>query len=265
MRQLGAQRFKFRLSTECPPVVGFALSLVSDIIESIPSIHVRNLLSRAGPSIRLKRLGRPACGEVPMKIVVSVHELSTETQLVIDNMRRSDAPVLIGDPNKPTAVLLSLEEYERLLRESQKLAENAAPQPAAVEAATTPIPVAASAPQQPAQAEVVPASKHSDIAQRTATAVQADRSATSEPRVVSQRASTLQPDPTLAAKPKTSLRGPRLTRPLPKPPGPLQAPKPRLRLSPSAIPGGWQTIAMVVGMLALGVVGFALIVSALGG
>jgi PHD/YefM family antitoxin component YafN of YafNO toxin-antitoxin module len=200
-----------------------------------------------------------------MKIVVSVHELSTETQLIIDNMRRSSAPVLIGDPSKPAAVLLSLEEYERLLRESQKPAEQAAPQPAAAEAATTPIRVAASAPKQGAQAELVPAGEHSDIAQRTASAVQADRSAAPEPRVVSQRASTAQPDPTLAAKPKTSLRGPRLTKPLPRPPGPLQVPRPRLRLSPSAIPGGWQTIAMVVGMLALGIVGFVLIVSALGG
>lgn len=200
-----------------------------------------------------------------MKIVVSIHELSSETQLVIDNMRRSGAPVLVGDPNRPAAVLLSLEEYERLLRESQKSAEKATRQPVAADAATTPMQVAASAPQPAAQTEVVPANKHSDIAQRTATAVQADRSAAPEPRVVSQRASTLQPDPTLAAKPKSSLRGPRLTKPLPKPPGPLQVPKPRLRLSTAAIPGGWQTIALVVGMLGLGIVGFALIVSALGG
>jgi PHD/YefM family antitoxin component YafN of YafNO toxin-antitoxin module len=61
-----------------------------------------------------------------MKIVVSVHELATETQLVIDNMRRSNAPVLIGDPNKPVAVLIALEEYDRLLREAQKASAAAA-------------------------------------------------------------------------------------------------------------------------------------------
>jgi len=198
-----------------------------------------------------------------MKIVVSVNELSTETQLVIDNMRRSGAPVLIGDPNKPAAVLLSLEEYERLLRDSQKAAQNAQPRPSA-EATVAAKPVTPAA-AQTAQADVVPATQHSDIAQRTATAIQADRSATSEPRVVSQRASAMQPDPTLEPKRGPTLRGPRLTRPLPKPPGPLQTPKPRMQLSPSAIPGGWQTIALVVGMLVLGIVGFALVVSALGG
>jgi len=199
-----------------------------------------------------------------MKIVVSVHELSTETQLVIDNMRRSGAPVLIGDPNKPAAVLLSLEEYERLLRDSQKAAQNTKPQPAPVEATVAAKPVTPTA-DQTAQPDVAPSNQHSDIAQRTATAIQADRSATSEPRIVSQRASTMQPDPTLENKRGPTLRGPRLTRPLPKPPGPLQTPRPRIQLSLSAIPGGWQTIALVVGMLLLGIVGFALIVSAFGG
>jgi hypothetical protein len=36
-------------------------------------------------------------------------------------------------------------------------------------------------------------------------------------------------------------------------------------LSLASIPGGWQTVALVAGMLALGLVGFALIVGAVGG
>lgn len=208
-----------------------------------------------------------------MKIVVSVHELSTETQAVIDNMQRSKAPVLVGDPNRPMAVLLSLEEYDHLLRMSQKATAPAAeaaervPAPAPVpdEAAQPVQPAPAPPAAQSAPADVVPAPQQSDIAQRTAATIQADRSAPAEPKLVSQRNSTMQPDPTLTAKRAPSLRGPRLTRPLPKPPGPLQTPRPRLMLNPSAIPGGWQTIALVVGMLILAGIGLALIVSAFNG
>lgn len=203
-----------------------------------------------------------------MKIVVSVHELSTETQAVIDNMQRSKAPVLIGDPNRPMAVLLSLDEYDRLLRQSQKAAAPArdATQPAAEpQPASDEVTVAARPVAPPPQADVVPAAQHSDIAQRTAAAIQADRSTPAQPQVVSQRESTLPAAPAPTAKRAPSLRGPRLTKPLPKPPRPLQAPRPRMQLNPSAIPGGWQTIALVVGMLVLGVIGFALIVSAFNG
>ncbi len=201
-----------------------------------------------------------------MKIVVSVNELSTETQAIIDNMRRSNAPVLVGDPNKPMAVLLSLEEYERLLRETQKAAASDTTQPIARPAAAPKPPAAdtVSATQQPA-AEAVPAASHGGIAQRAAAAIQANRSTPPEPNVVAQRQAAAQPDPAPAANRASALRGSRLTRPLPKPPRPLEPPRPRMQFSLAAIPGGWQTIALVAGMLALGVVGFALIVQAVGG
>ena len=203
-----------------------------------------------------------------MKIVVSVNELSTETQMVIDNMRRSHAPVLIGDPNKPMAVLLSLEEYERLLRETQKAAALETTQPIARPAAAAPerpaiaegMPVT-----QPAAAEVIPAAQHSDIVQRTAAAIQADRTPPPEPKIVSQRQTTLQPDPTLPASRPAPLRNARPSKSLPKPPRPLQTPNPHRQVSLAAIPGGWQTIALAIGVLALGVLGFALIVNAIGG
>ncbi|MGH2592928.1 MAG: type II toxin-antitoxin system Phd/YefM family antitoxin [Anaerolineae bacterium] len=206
-----------------------------------------------------------------MKIVVSVNELATETQMVIDNMRRSNAPVLIGDPNKPMAVLLSLEEYERLLRQTQKATALETTQPVVPPPAPTPAapkqPAAAEAipAPQPTLAEVIPVTQHSDIAQRTAAAIQGDRSAPPEPKVVSQRPTTLQPDPTSAADRATAQRGMRLAKPLPKPPRPLEMPKPRRELSLAAIPGGWQTIALVIGVLVLGILGFALIVNAIGG
>ncbi len=200
-----------------------------------------------------------------MKIVVSVNELAGETQAVIDNMRRTKAPVMIGEADEPVAVLLSLDEYERLQRQAQQAVATEATQPIA---ATQPAPsetaaVARPAPAEamPAPAEVVPAAQQSDIAQRTAAAIQADRAAPAEPKVVSQRPTTLQPDPTLAAP----LRSPRPTKPLPKPPRPLDTPRTRPQFSLAAIPGGWQTIALVVGMLALGLIGFALIVNAFGG
>jgi PHD/YefM family antitoxin component YafN of YafNO toxin-antitoxin module len=221
-----------------------------------------------------------------MKIVVSVHELSTETQLVIDNMSRSGAPVLIGDPNKPMAVLLSLDEYNRLLRLSQKAASvesaAAASPPPAVEASrkaaaaevTQPVnqPAAVSqfagqpapAPKEPVPAEVVPATQHSDIAQRTAAAIQADRSVTAEPKVVSQRQNTLQPDAGHTAG-RAAIRSPRLTKPLPKPPRPLEVRRSRPQFSLAAVPGGWQTIALILGIFTLGVIGLALLVSALSG
>jgi PHD/YefM family antitoxin component YafN of YafNO toxin-antitoxin module len=189
-----------------------------------------------------------------MKIVVSVNELASETQAVIDNMRRSKAPVMIGEGDQPVAVLLSLDEYERLQRQAQKPVATEATQPIA---ATQPAPAEA----MPAPAEVAPVAQPSDIAQRTAAAIQADRAAPAEPKVVSQRPTTLQPDPTLAAP----LRSPRPTKPLPKPPRPLDTPRTRSQFSLAAIPGGWQTIALVAGMLALGLIGFALIVNAFGG
>jgi PHD/YefM family antitoxin component YafN of YafNO toxin-antitoxin module len=227
-----------------------------------------------------------------MKIVVSVHELATETQLVIDNMQRSNAPVLIGDPNKPVAVLIALEEYDRLLREEQKASAAAAAAVSAAAAApvldtTQPLPaskpVAAgreAAPTAPvpaeapaatkgsapaAQAEVLPASQPANIAQRAAAAVQANPAAPAQPKVVSQRSTTLQPDPALATGRAAPARSLRLTKPLPRPPQPLKPPRSRPQLSLASIPGGWQTVALVVGMLALGIVGFALIVGAVGG
>ena len=225
-----------------------------------------------------------------MKIVVSVHELATETQLVIDNMRRSHAPVLIGDPNKPMAVLISLEEYDRLLREAQKASASAAaapvldttqPLPASrplatevnvapavpgpVEAPTASKESAQPAPTQPAPAGALPVSSPATIAQRAAVAVQANPAAPAQPNVVSQRNTAMQPDSTLAAGRTAPARGLRLTKPLPKPPQPLKASRSRPQLSLGSIPGGWQTVALIVGMLALGLVGFALIVGAVGG
>jgi hypothetical protein len=83
--------------------------------------------------------------------------------------------------------------------------------------------------------------------------------------MVSQRSTTMQADPTIAGRVAIP-KNPRLTRPLPKPPRPLQPPRSsRPRFSVSSIPGGWQTIALVVGVLALGIVGFTLIVKAFGG
>jgi len=221
-----------------------------------------------------------------MKIVVSVHELATETQLVIDNMRRSNAPVLIGDPNKPVAVLIALEEYDRLLRVAQKASAAAVPvaaaapvldttQPlpsatpvvAATEAAP-PAPAPVEAPAEtagPAQVGVFPASQPANLAQRAAAAIQANPAAPPQPKVVSQRSTTAQPDPALAAGRTGPARGLRLTRPLPRPPQPLKTPRARPQLSLASIPGGWQTVALIAGMLALGVVGFALIVRAVGG
>ena len=199
-----------------------------------------------------------------MKIVVTVNELAGETQAVIDNMRRSKAPVMIGEADRPVAVLLSLDEYERLQRQAQQAIVTEATQPIA---ATQPAPAETAvarpvtAEVMPAPAEVVPAAQQSDIVQRTAAAIQADRAAPAEPKVVSQRPTALQPDPTLAAP----LRSPRPTKPLPKPPRPLDTPRTRPQFNLAAIPGGWQTIALVVGMLALGVIGFALIVNAFGG
>lgn len=195
-----------------------------------------------------------------MKIVVSVNELATETQLIIDNMRRSNAPVFIGDSNKPTAVLLSPEEYERLRRQAQPAAAPETTQPIApppaVEAIPTPPPVTA---------EVSSAAQNGSLAQRAAAAVQADR-LPPEPKTVSQRPPAPQPASLSSADRPAPPRSGRLSKPpLPKPPAPLQAPRPRRELSIAAIPGGWQTVALVAGVLALGILGFALIVNALGG
>lgn len=220
-----------------------------------------------------------------MKIVVSVHELATETQLVIDNMRRSNAPVLIGDPNKPVAVLIALEEYDRLLREAQKASAAAAAaasagaaapvrdttqplpasKPAMAEAEASPAAAKESAPVRPAHAEVLPASQPANIVQRAAAAIQANPAAPAQPKVVSQRGTTLQPDPTLAAGRAAPALRSRLSKPLPRPPQPLRTPRSRPQLSLASIPGGWQTVALIAGMLALGIVGFALIIGAVGG
>jgi len=221
-----------------------------------------------------------------MKIIVSVNELSAETQVVIDNMRRSKAPVLIGDAGQPQAVLLSYEEYQRLQSQAQAASTTAAQTPAptpapaparpapAVPEATQPV---ASGPaelpavaKEPAAAEVVPADAQSEIARRTAAAIQADRDTPAEPKVVSQRVTTLQPDPALAAKPGAALpRAARLTRPvpkgLPKPPRPLETPKSQVSSPLSAILSNWQTLLLVAGVLILGIVGFVLIVNAFGG
>ncbi|HJW83185.1 MAG TPA: type II toxin-antitoxin system prevent-host-death family antitoxin [Anaerolineae bacterium] len=220
-----------------------------------------------------------------MKIIVSVNELSAETQVVIDNMRRSKAPVLIGDANQPQAVLLSYEEYQRLQSQvqasataAQTPAPTSAPAPArpalAVPETTQPVaPGSAELPdvaKEPAAAEVVPADAQSEIARRTAAAIQADRDTPAEPKVVSQRVTTLQPDPTLAAKPGAAPpRAARLTRPvpkgLPKPPRPLETPKSLVSSPLSAMLSNWQTLLLVAGVLILGIVGFVLIVNAFGG
>src|SRR3990172_4006403 len=147
-----------------------------------------------------------------MKIVVSVDELSAETQVVIDNMRRSKASVLIGDATQPQAVLLSYEEYQRLHGQAQAASAVAA-QPVAATPVSAPAsapempvmaepqatqPIASSAetlvtPKEPVAAEVVPAEAQSDIARRTAAAIQVDRAVPDEPKVVSQRTTTMQP------------------------------------------------------------------------
>ena len=224
-----------------------------------------------------------------MKIVVSVNELSAETQVVIDNMRRSKAPVLIGDASQPQAVLLSYEEYQRLQSQAQAAsavgAQPVAPTPVPTPAPAPEMPVMAEpqatqpiapsaetlvTPKEPAAAEVVPAEAQSDIARRTAAAIQVDRAVPAEPPVVSQRTTTLQPDPALAAKSGSAPpRVARLTRPvpkgLPKPPRPLETPRSQMPSPLSAILANWQTLLLVVGVLILGVVGFVLIVNALGG
>lgn len=221
-----------------------------------------------------------------MKIVVSVNELSAETQVVIDNMRRSKAPVLIGDASQPQAVLLSYEEYQRLQSQAQAASATAAqtqtptpaPAPArpvlAVPEATQPVASSSAelpaAAKEPAAAEVVPADAQSEIARRTAAAIQADRDTPAEPKVVSQRVTTLQPDPALAAKPGAAPpRAARLTRPvpkgLPKPPRPFETPKSPVSSPLSAILSNWQTLLLVAGVLLLGIVGFMLIANAFGG
>lgn len=229
-----------------------------------------------------------------MKIVVSVNELSAETQLVIDNMRRSKAPVLIGDANQPAAVLLSYEEYQRLQSQAQASASTPASEPARIPVQTAPPAAAAPvlpvesestqpinpvaeqtfvAPREMAAAEAQRAEDQNDIARRTAATIQADRAVPPEQKSISQRPTTLQPDPTLAAKPVAPQpqRAARLTKPmpkgLPKPPGPLSAPRPRTNINISLpdLLANWQTIALVVGVLILGIVGFALIVNAFGG
>jgi prevent-host-death family protein len=226
-----------------------------------------------------------------MKIVVSVNELSAETQLVIDNMRRSKAPVLVGDAAHPQAVLISYEEYERLQRQAQA-ASAPAPQPVAATPAPAPRPepvvskatvveedatqpIAPSVVQpsgvsrEAAAAEVVPTADHSDVAKRTAAAPPVDR-VPSEPRVVSQRPTTIQPDPELAAKPSPAVpqRAARLTKPmprgLPKPPRPLETPRPQSSALLNTLLANWQTIVLVIGVLLLGIVGLALIANAFG-
>jgi hypothetical protein len=83
------------------------------------------------------------------------------------------------------------------------------------------------------------------------------------PKVVSQRQSTLQPDPTLVNDRSNALRGVRLTKPLAKPPRPVESPRPRL--SPAFIRANWQVLLLMVGVVVMGVVGFVLILNALGG
>ncbi|HLF29264.1 MAG TPA: type II toxin-antitoxin system prevent-host-death family antitoxin [Anaerolineae bacterium] len=206
-----------------------------------------------------------------MKIVVSVNELATETQLVIDNMRRSKAPVIIGEVDKPVAVLISLEEYERLQQQTQPAAPSEATQPSLATAPqpVTPMPPAPDAVAPPAPqlmpAEAVPAAQSSDIAQRAAATIQADRAAVPAAKAAAPRPNTPQPDSAPNAERTAALRSPRVTKQLPKPPRPLEVPRPRAQFNLAAIPGGWQTLALVVGMLALGLIGFALIVNALGG
>ncbi len=200
-----------------------------------------------------------------MKIVVSINELASETQSIVDNLRRSNAPVFIGDPNKPTAILLSPEEYERLQRQAQRAAvpettQPIASPPVAVEVMPAAQPVTAIPASQPVVAQVIPALENGNVAQRAAAAVQADRMSP-EPKSGSPR-----PPASLSSAARPAQRSVRLNKPpLPKPPAPLQPPRPRGELSIAAIPGGWQTVALVAGVLALGILGFALIVNALGG
>lgn len=213
-----------------------------------------------------------------MKIVISVEELSSQPQTVIDSMKRSKAPVMIGDGDKPIAVLLSVEEYQRLQR--QALANEttqpfapppSAPAPEVKPAASPPAvppPVAEltqpiARPAQPAPAEVVPAAQHSDVAQRTASTIRADRMPPAEPKIVSQRRDTFQPDPTLPPDRNAPLRGVRLTKPLPKPPRPLEERRAGSPLAP--LLRNWQTLVLIAGVVLLAVVGFALIVNAIGG
>lgn len=199
-----------------------------------------------------------------MKIVVSIKEFASEARIVIDNMRHSNAPVMIGDDvAHPQAVLLSVEEYERL----QRLAKAAtAPQS---EAAANSNSNNSNTHKSSVTANVVPATQQSNVAKRTAATVQADRAA-AMPTIVSQRSGTLQPDPTLVTnktnkKEKTPLQGARLTRPLPKPPFPIEDPNSGFNMpSLASVPGGWQTIALVAGVLLLGIVGLVLIVNAFG-
>jgi|GEM_PF-6221063 len=227
-----------------------------------------------------------------MKIVVSVNELSAETQLVIDNMRRSKAPVLVGDAARPQAVLISYEEYERLQRQSQT-ASVPVPQPAAPMPASAPQPepvvmkapvaeedvtrpIAPGIARPPSverdatavEAEVVPTAEHSDVARRAAAAPPMEH-VPPEPRVVSQRPTTMQPDPALAAKPSPAApqRAARLTKPmprgLPKPPRPLETPRPQSSSALLAfILANWQTIVLMIVVLLIGIIGFALLAAA---
>jgi len=105
--------------------------------------------------------------------------------------------------------------------------------------------------------------QHIDIAQRAAAAIQADRAVPAESAVVSQRQDTLQPDPTLGVDRSSALRGVRLTKPLPKPPRPLTARRADDRPVISLLVRNWQTIALIIGVLLLAIVGFALIVNAI--
>jgi PHD/YefM family antitoxin component YafN of YafNO toxin-antitoxin module len=212
-----------------------------------------------------------------MRIVVSVDELAAEAQAVIDNMRRSKSPVMIGEADKTVAVLLSLDEYERLKRQADAAMATQPAAPVAVQDAkppapatpaletTQPLPAAPADGVQskaPSAAQVIPASQHSDIVQRTAAAIQADRS-TPTPKVVSQRPSTLQPAPTQVNDRSNALRGVRLTKSLSKPPRPIESPRPRL--SPAFIRANWQVLLLMAGVVVMGIVGFLLILNALGG
>lgn len=216
-----------------------------------------------------------------MKIVVSIEELASEARMVIDNMVRSKAPVMIGDdPARPRAVLLSMEEYENLQRraEAAEAAAEAATRRSAstpevtqpLEAAPrfdTPRPLIPDLSNSRATRQPQPAESN-NVAQRAAATVQADRAASmpQTPQVVSQRQSTMQPDPLTTRKDATPIQGARLNRPLPKPPRPLGDPKSGMKMpfSVDAVPGGWQTIALVAGVLLLGIVGFMLILNAFG-